>query len=226
MYDSAVAGIRISIRNQINCGLDNKLTQHKKRALQPDDDNDDIHARSKKKKRCLSIVDVIEEFHIKVKNGPNYVCTVCHRLMYKESVISYNKLKYVKASAELLASVFNARFEYISFDNKIWVCNCCDRSLMRGNMPLQAKANGFSLPEIPQELSSLNVLELRLISLRIPFMKLVALPAGKQRRIHGPAINVLSKLDTVCTMLPRLPSESVLIPLKLKRMLCYKGDYI
>ena len=73
-------------------------------------------------------------------------------------------------------------------------------------MPLQAKANGLQLCNIPPELSDLNALELRLISLRVPFMKMVALPSGKQRSIHGPAVNVPSRVDTICDVLPRLPS--------------------
>lgn len=55
---------------------------------------------------------------------------------------------------------------------------------------------------------------------------MVALPSGKQRCIHGPAVNVPSKLDSICTMLPRLPTESELIALKLKRKLVYKGHYM
>ena len=35
-----------------------------------------------------------------------------------------------------------------------------------------------------------------------------------------------SKLDTVCTVLPRLPSQTELIPLKLKRKLAYRGHYM
>ncbi len=57
-------------------------------------------------------------------------------------------------------------------------------------------------------------------------MKMVALPSGKQRCIHGPAVNVPSKLDSVCTTLPHLPSQSELIPLKFKRKLAYKGHYM
>jgi hypothetical protein len=41
-----------------------------------------------------------------------------------------------------------------------------------------------------------------------------------------PAVNVPSKLDSVCTVLPRLPSQTELIPLKLKRKLVYKGHYM
>ena len=93
-------------------------------------------------------------------------------------------------------------------------------------MPPQAKANGLQLSPIPAELSCLNLLESRLICLRLPFMKMVALPTGKQRSIHGPAVNVPSKVDTVCDILPRLPSQSELVPLKLKRKLAYKGHYM
>ena len=39
-------------------------------------------------------------------------------------------------------------------------------------------------------------------------------------------MNVPSKLDSVCTVLPRLPSQSELVPLKLKCKLAYKGHYM
>ena len=39
-------------------------------------------------------------------------------------------------------------------------------------------------------------------------MKMVALPCGKQRAIHGPAVNVPTDLTPVCTLLPRLPAIS------------------
>ena len=39
-------------------------------------------------------------------------------------------------------------------------------------------------------------------------------------------MNVPSKLDSLCTMLPRLPTQSELIALKLKRKLKYKGHYM
>ena len=57
-------------------------------------------------------------------------------------------------------------------------------------------------------------------------MKMVALPSGKQRCIHGPAVNVSCKLDSACTVLPRLPSQSELIALKLKRKLACKGNFM
>ena len=52
-------------------------------------------------------------------------------------------------------------------------------------MPAQAKTNKLDLEDIPVELSDLKTLEQQLISVRIPFMKIVALPCGKQWAFHG-----------------------------------------
>ena len=81
----------------------------------------------------------------------------------------------------------------------------------------------LQLCQVPPELSSLSALELRLICLRVPFLKMVALPTGKQRSIHGPAVNVPSKVDTICEV---LPSQAEMVPLKLKRIVAYRGHYM
>ena len=57
-------------------------------------------------------------------------------------------------------------------------------------------------------------------------MKMVALPSGRQRCIHGPAVNIPTKVNSVCSLLPRLPSETQLLPMKLKRKLSYRGHYM
>ncbi len=103
------------------------------------------------------------------------------------------------------------------------MCKTCDSALTRGKMPIQSLANNLSLSIVPPELSCLNKLETRLVCLRVAFMKMVALPSGKQRCIHGPAVNVPAKLDSVVETLPRLPDQTQLIPLKFKRKLSYKG---
>ena len=72
----------------------------------------------------------------------------------------------------------------------------------------------------------IKIHEVRLISQRIPFMKLVSLPRGKQVGIQGPAVNVPTDLDVVCEQFPRLPTECQIISLKLKRKLEYRKAYI
>ena len=174
--------------------------------------------------RILTIDETISTFLSKIRVGPEYVCTVCHRMMYYSNVVPFKRDKYTKGSPEMLHSVFSVM--YVCPDGSQWICHSCDRTLKRGTLPVQAKANGFHLDPIPPELDGLNELEIRLISLRIPFMKMVALPSGRQQSIHGPAVNVPSNVDNVCEVLPRLPSQTELIPLKLKRRLCYKGHYM
>ena len=205
----------------------NKQNMARKRADETEHETDKRRAKNRhlmanSRAECKPIDVVIHQFQTKVKLGPEYVCTCCHRMMYKQNVVPFKPTKYTKASDELLCKV--TKHSYVSFDE--WVCTTCNGSLCKGSLPAQSKANGMQVESVPPELSCLNPLELRLISLRVPFMKMVALPSGKQRCIHGPAVNVPSKLDKVCTMLPRLPSQCELVPLKLKRKLSYRAHYM
>ena len=176
--------------------------------------------------RAISdLKEITELFKEKIKSGPDFVCICCHCMMYRQNVRPYHKGKFPKLSKEQHAVILEA-FMYTSSDGRTWICITCDRALQKGNMPRQAKANGLSLFDIPPELSRLNEVEIRLLSRRIPFMKIVALPKGKQKAIHGPAVNVPTQLDTICNLLPRLPNECEIIPMKLKRRLCYKSHYM
>ena len=164
------------------------------------------------------IVQASEAFIRATREGPDYICVCCNRLMYRKTVIEFKLTKYNKAPTDFTAPA--------NSETKQWICRTCDHALKRGKLPAQAKANNLQIEDIPPELSDLNPLEVRLISLRIPFMKMVALPCGKQHAIHGPAVNVPTDLTSVCTLLPRLPSQIQMIPMKLKRKLCYKGHYM
>ena len=172
-----------------------------------------------------SIQQVTEMFQEKVKCGPVHVCTSCHRLMYRESVVKYEEKKYEKLSHTQIVQALN-KFLYKSTDGNIWICTTCHRKLKQGKIPAQSKINNLDLDPVPDELSELNSIEIRLVSKRIPFMKMVALPRGRQTAIHGPAVNIPTNLDTICKLLPRLPKDSEILPMKLKRRLSYKGHYM
>ena len=140
-----------------------------------------------------SLVEASHAFISATKEGPDYVCVSCNRLMYRKTVQEFQTSKYDRAPSEFVAP------ESVNVHNKQWICKTCHNAFKRGVLPAQAKPNNLDLDNIPVELSDLNPLEVRLISLRIPFMKLVALPCGKQHAIHGPAINVPTGLTPVCT---------------------------
>ena len=136
--------------------------------------------------------------------------------MYHKTVQEFQISKYDKAPKEFVPVSVSAQ-------DKQWICRTCQNISKRGVLPAQAKANNWGLDNIPIELSDLNPLEVRLISLQISFTEMVALPCGKQRAIHGPAVNAPTDLTPVCTLLPRLPSQTQVVPMKLKRNLGYKG---
>ena len=79
-----------------------------------------------------------------------------------------------------------------------YICVTCKRNLSnkRPKMPAQAVANGLDLLPIPDALSNLTDLERRLISLRIPFMKMLSLfRYGSHYKVDGPPVNVPTTLD-------------------------------
>ena len=193
---------------------DNFLFQSRKHDLE----TEQVKAKRRQQESIQRIEEISQVFTSAVKEGPDYICTCCHRLMYRKTVLEFKTTNYTKAPAE-----FATMSVCTSAKDKVWVCKTCDYALRRGRVPAQAKANKL---DVPVELSDLNPLEQRLISLRIPFMKMVALPCGKQRAIHRPAVNVPTDLTPVCTLLPRLPSQAQMVPMKLKRKLCYKGHYM
>ena len=104
-----------------------------------------------------------------------------------------------------------------------WICHTCDENLKSGSMPIIAVTNKLALSPIPQELSDLNGLERQLIAKVLPFAKIIALPKGRQRAIHGNVVCVPSEVETTVNSLPRPHSEAQLLKVKLKRRLAYKG---
>ena len=103
---------------------------------------------------------MIDSFIAKTKQRPDYVCTSCHRLMYKQNVVPVNVHKYSKANPALLADVLCTECHYTNFDGYQWICCTCNAALIRGNMPAQAIANGLRLSDVPPELLCLNALEI------------------------------------------------------------------
>lgn len=89
-------------------------------------------------------------------------------------------------------------------------------------IPPQTAINGLLLSDIPAQLQ-LTQLEAAVVAQRILFMRLVALPRGHQRAIHGAVVNVPTNVSSTVTVVPLTLVKVGLIPLKLKRRLRYKG---
>ena len=172
-----------------------------------------------RKRSSISITSTIQTFRSKIKEGPTYICCSCQLLLYRHNVKKFVNDHY---SAALLADCTN---NIDSFDHMRYICNSCHNSLCKGYIPPLSVGNLLQLTEIPDVLKNLSSLEVTLISKRIPFMKILGLPRGKQKAVHGCVVNVPVDPDETCGILPRLPSSATLT-VKLKRKLQYRGHVI
>ena len=94
-------------------------------------------------------------------------------------------------------------------------------------MPDQACANDLQLCDIPQDLQNILPLERRVISPRIPFiMILVMKQYVGHYKVNGPPVNVPATLDQIIDILPQMPNDLQLHPMKLKCKLEYKSHYM
>ncbi len=168
-----------------------------------------------------------EKFEKACVEFPVFVCTCCHRQLFRKSVKLF-KWENFDISNKTVMTALSEHLQKKSNDGTVYICFTCAGDLKKNppKLPCQAAANNLELPEIPVELQYLNDLERRFISLRIPFMKLVALPRGKQFGICGVCINVPSTTEAITKLLPRFPEEVQVHDFKLKRKLEYKGRHM
>ncbi|XP_029933198.1 uncharacterized protein LOC115377526 [Myripristis murdjan] len=182
---------------------------------------------------------VMDQFLEKVRDGPDFVCCVCHRLFFRYQVVICEREAYRRSSVTAAVADRCLGQQYlhrcsgecvvpcslVSSRGNLWICFTCDRKLSSGEMPAECWVNNLELDPIPAELGSLNSLEQHLIALHIPFMKMLALPKGGQNGVHGPVTCVPANIVQTVNVLPRSSMEGSLLQVKLKRKLTYKGYY-
>lgn len=176
---------------------------------------------------------VIDSFHVEAKKASDFVCSCCYRLLFEKQVMLCKKEMYSKHSQNIknLAEIcisetycHNCTDEcvsgclYVDSTRKdMWICYNYHRKIMRGKMPAESFVNSMELEKVPEELKSLNSLEQHLIALNIPFMKILGLPAGGQKGVHGPVVSVPSDISKVTSSLPRCNDDDLMLRVKLKR---------
>ncbi|XP_072564692.1 uncharacterized protein, partial [Paramormyrops kingsleyae] len=197
--------------------------------------------RSKEKDNRKDIKYVIKQFRQKITKGPEYICSVCHRMLFKYQVLICKKDEYFKksqaialvASQCITETYLHNCVDMCSDDcssvigprGSLWICHTCHRKILDGKLPAESVANNLALDPVPVELQRLNSLEQHLIAIHIPFMRIVSLPKGGQNGVHGPVTCVPSSVPNVAEVLPRVNNDDLMIRVKLKRKLTYKGHY-
>jgi len=151
---------------------------------------------------CLDITVAIgiEQFLLKSKQGPDYVYTCCHRMMYRSCVQLFKSAhEYTKLNSANQSAAFSKDTLKLSANVLTWICITCHRQLLQGKIPPQSKANKLQLDTIPTVWMYWNF-----VCWYFKFhswKSVIVLPSGKQRYIQGPAINVLARVDNVVNVL-------------------------
>ena len=167
---------------------------------------------------------VTEQFRISVKLGPEFPCSVCHRLMFRRQVRECKRNVYSRKGAEA-AAMANRCITSTYLHNcdtechtsckgphllKLWICSTCHVNLLSGVLPVQAVVNNLNLAPIPPELQSLNSVEEHFVARNIPFMKIVPLVRGGQNACQGPVTCVPSNVIDTVSILPRHENDDQL----------------
>ncbi|VDI08178.1 Hypothetical predicted protein [Mytilus galloprovincialis] len=138
-----------------------------------------------RQKRSLDIDFKLRLFRKHISESLEYICTVCNRMLYKSTVVRLKNDKFkFKDMLEKCRTASQSR------DNIEYMCKTCMKHIQNNKMPPQAEANNMMLPDVPKIIQDLTPLEARILSTRYPFMKLLALPRGRQTGIKGAVINV------------------------------------
>jgi len=174
---------------------------------------------------------VINSLKKSCKETPPNTCIICYRLLFRNQVKMRNISKYpnenlITHSIEQCA-MHETRPECIKACRRCakWICHTCDRNLKK--IPNQALLNNMSLQPLPQCLTELNQLEkTHLITPVILFIKILLLPKGQQKGVHGLVVCVPANLSKITEILPHQLSDSTLVKVKLKRKLEYRGYHL
>ena len=92
------------------------------------------------KKNCDKVDSSLQQ----VKQGPYYICTICHRSLYQRSVRLCKHEKYNILTPELYHPVK-------SFDEKLYICEICHKHLNKNAIPCQVVCNEMAVDPIPNE---------------------------------------------------------------------------
>ena len=240
--------IQRSRLNYLKCttdpSLDRRVKEMRKRQYCRNIQAHRNKARERKKQieqHRTRIERVKKEFTNGIEDYPEYVCCVCHHLLFRKQCTKCDKNKYYTQSGARRVSNLCITEDFVHKCNRnceadchvrkesrsdLYICNTCHRHLSKGKIPPEAYANRLELHTVPQELQTLNTLEKHLISLMVPFMKVIRLPKGGQQKLKGPCVMVPADLQNTLSTLPRCDTDSPqIIKLKMKRKLTYRGHY-
>ena len=94
----------------------------------------------------------MNNFNAQCKKQPVYVCTSCHRLLWRKAFQNFNIDNYASIDCEVKNLVLAEKYR-ISQHRWFYIhMSHLSQQLHSGSVPAQSKANHIELEEIPDEL--------------------------------------------------------------------------
>ena len=140
------------------------------------------------------IIQRVKTFKNEIRKGPFFICVICNRLLYKISVVLFDKNKYPDVAEEVFA------YHVLSFDDKEYVCKTCHKKLLKNKVPCQAVANDLQIINLPERFSDIRKLEKIIIAKRILFKRITIMSKGQAPKMKGAICNVPIRADEICNM--------------------------
>ena len=100
-------------------------SQQRKKA----DKSQKYKTRLSKKLKSPTIEDAMNNFKSECKKQPVYICTVCHRLLWKKGVNYFNMKNYSSVDSEIINFVLAEKYRKYSADGSIYICLSCNKKL-------------------------------------------------------------------------------------------------
>ena len=161
----------------------------------------------------VNMDECLKLFNIKISNGPVYVCTICLQTWFRRSV---SNIALINVSSQVEEEKLNqCRQNYVSVENKEWICRGCRESIKNGQVPKFSVTNKMGFPVQPKELN-LNGMEEWLTSPRLTLFQMRDLPCGAQKSVRGNSVNLPLDIAPTVDMLPRTLDNSETIVINFK----------
>ena len=113
--------------------------------------------RFSQKIRSETIEDEMASFKTECRKQPVYICTSCHRLLWRKGVLIFSMKNYDGVDSDVARLVLAEKHRISSADGSIYICHSCHKTLQSGTLPAQSKANYMYLEKIPDEITYLDL---------------------------------------------------------------------
>lgn len=177
--------------------------------------------------RCPALQDSIKRFIEAREDYPIHSCVLCKVLEFMCNLSMCTTQVRNRISTYLNANIPEGSY----------ICRRCCESVRKTEKTAAGQGEtsshhslpkyfGYTLNSIPECVSSLNTLEERLVSPRLPFMSVMTVGVTQQKKLKGGVLNVPINTVHFVRDLPRQPSDCHVILIKLKRQLAAENDYM